>query len=92
MCPEGAQVELSRERCVTKDLKLSFEVSECKPLRAGSPEQEATAYAATALNNLAHHGHGAAVVGAGGVEVWPTTYCLPRHPTHFEPSISYLVS
>jgi len=30
--PEGAQVELQRERCVPKVLKLSSEVSECKPL------------------------------------------------------------
>jgi len=35
MWPEGAQVELSRERCVPKVLKLSFEVSECKPLAGG---------------------------------------------------------
>ena len=35
MCPEGAQVELQRERCVPKVLKLSFEVSECKPLVVG---------------------------------------------------------
>ena len=37
MCPEGAQVELYRERSVPKVLKLSSEVSECKPLvpRAG---------------------------------------------------------
>ena len=36
LCPEGAQVELSRERCVPKVLKLSSEVSRCKPLRTGS--------------------------------------------------------
>jgi hypothetical protein len=35
MCAGGAQVELQRERCVPKVLKLSSEVSECKPLRAG---------------------------------------------------------
>ena len=35
MCPKGAQVELSRERCVPKVLKLSSEVSECKPLQGG---------------------------------------------------------
>ena len=39
MCPEGAQVELERERCVPKLLKLSSEVSECKPLQAGPAEQ-----------------------------------------------------
>ena len=32
MCSECAQVELLRERCVPKVLKLSSEVSECKPL------------------------------------------------------------
>ena len=32
MCPEGAQVELLRERCVTKVLKFSSELNECKPL------------------------------------------------------------
>ena len=32
MCPGSAQVELLRERCVPKMLKLSCEVSECKPL------------------------------------------------------------
>jgi hypothetical protein len=32
VCPKGTQVELERERCVPKVLKLSFEVSECKPL------------------------------------------------------------
>ena len=36
MCPEGAQVELERERCVPKGLKLSFEVKECKPLADGA--------------------------------------------------------
>jgi len=42
MCPEGAQVELCAqvelypERCVPKVLKLSFEVSECKPLPPSS--------------------------------------------------------
>jgi len=35
MCPEGAQVELERERCVPKVLKLSSEVNECKPLLQG---------------------------------------------------------
>jgi len=35
MCPEGAQVELSRVRCVPTVLKLSSEVSECKPLVLG---------------------------------------------------------
>jgi hypothetical protein len=35
MWPEGAQGELQRERCVPKVLKLSFEVSECKPLVYG---------------------------------------------------------
>jgi hypothetical protein len=35
MCPEGAQVELYRERCVPEVLKLSSEVSECKPLPGG---------------------------------------------------------
>jgi len=35
MCPEGAQVELYRERCVPKVLKLSSEVSECQPLGLG---------------------------------------------------------
>ena len=35
MRPEGAQVELCRERCVPKVLKLSSEVSECKPLAGG---------------------------------------------------------
>jgi hypothetical protein len=32
MCPKGAQFKLQSERCVPKILKLSFEVSECKPL------------------------------------------------------------
>jgi len=32
MCPEGAQVELERERCVPKVLKLSSEEIGCKPL------------------------------------------------------------
>ena len=32
MCTEGAQIELQRERCVPKVLKLSSEVSESKPL------------------------------------------------------------
>jgi CTP synthase (UTP-ammonia lyase) len=35
MRPEGAQVERARERCVQKVLKLSSEVSECKPLAPG---------------------------------------------------------
>jgi hypothetical protein len=35
MWPEGAQVQLQRERCVPEVLKLSFEVSECEPLVAG---------------------------------------------------------
>jgi hypothetical protein len=35
MCPVGAQVELCREGCVQKVLKLSSEVSECKPLACG---------------------------------------------------------
>jgi hypothetical protein len=35
MRPDGAQVELSRERCVPKVLKLSSEVDECKPLLGG---------------------------------------------------------
>jgi hypothetical protein len=35
MWPEGAQVELQREQCVPKVLKLSSEVSECKPLAGG---------------------------------------------------------
>jgi hypothetical protein len=35
MCPGGAQVGLEGERCVRKVLKLSSEVSECKPLVAG---------------------------------------------------------
>ena len=35
MCPEGAQVELHRERCVPIVLKLSSEVNEGKPLRYG---------------------------------------------------------
>ena len=36
MCPEGAQVELERERCVPKVLMLSCEVSQCKPLLPGT--------------------------------------------------------
>jgi hypothetical protein len=36
MCPEGAQLELLCERCVPKVLKLSCEVSECKPLVHGN--------------------------------------------------------
>ena len=36
MCREGPQVELYRERCVVKVLKLSSEVSECKPLQLGA--------------------------------------------------------
>jgi hypothetical protein len=36
MCPEGAQVELKRERCVLKVLKLSSDVSERKPLPHGN--------------------------------------------------------
>ena len=36
MCPEETQVELQRERCVPKVLKLSSEVSECKPLPVSS--------------------------------------------------------
>jgi len=39
MCPEGPQVELERERCVLKVLKLSSAVSEGKPLRTGSRER-----------------------------------------------------
>jgi hypothetical protein len=35
MCPEGAQVELYRERCVPQVLQLSSEVSEFKPLLCG---------------------------------------------------------
>ena len=35
MWSEVAQVELQSERCVQKVLKLSFEVSECKPLARG---------------------------------------------------------
>jgi len=35
MCAEGAQVQLRRERCVPKVLKLSSEVSECKALICG---------------------------------------------------------
>jgi hypothetical protein len=35
MCPECAQVELCRERCVPKFLKLSSKVSECRPLSTG---------------------------------------------------------
>jgi len=35
MCPEGSQIELERERCVPKVLKLSSEVSECKALGGG---------------------------------------------------------
>ena len=42
MCPEGAQVELYRERCLSKVLKLSIEVSECEPLPSVS-ENEAYA-------------------------------------------------
>ena len=37
MCPKGAQVELQREYCVRKVRKLSSEVSECKPLKMGTP-------------------------------------------------------
>jgi len=36
MLAEGAQVELGRERCVPKVLKLSAEVSECRPLTPGT--------------------------------------------------------
>jgi hypothetical protein len=36
MCLPGAQFELQCERCVPKVLKLSSEVSESKPLVAGS--------------------------------------------------------
>jgi hypothetical protein len=39
-CPEGAQVELKRERCVPKVLKLSSEVSQCKPLARGESTNE----------------------------------------------------
>ena len=35
MCPEGVKVETERGRCVLKVLKLSSEVSECKPLARG---------------------------------------------------------
>ena len=35
MSPEGAQVELFRERCVPKVVQLSSEVSECEPLLDG---------------------------------------------------------
>jgi len=41
MCPEGARVELERERCVPTVRKLSFEVGECEPLKAGCPTMEA---------------------------------------------------
>ena len=36
MWPEGAEVELYREHCVPKVLKLSSEVNECKPLDVGA--------------------------------------------------------
>ena len=36
MCPEVAPVELYHERCDPKVLKLSSEVSECKPRALGS--------------------------------------------------------
>jgi hypothetical protein len=40
MSPEGAQVEIYRERCVPKVLKLSCEVDECKPLERRSRKQQ----------------------------------------------------
>jgi hypothetical protein len=55
MCPEGAQVQLQGERCIPKVLKLSSEVSECKPLMVGSlltPHLQSY-YTAVVLVNLA---------------------------------------
>jgi hypothetical protein len=43
ICSEGAQVEPYRERCVPKVLKLSCEVSECKPLLGGNSEMATNA-------------------------------------------------
>jgi len=43
MCPQGAQVELQRERFFSKFLTLSSEVSECKALEPGSHAVHITA-------------------------------------------------
>jgi hypothetical protein len=43
MWPKGAKVEPERERCVPKVVKLSFEVSECKPLPGGHVYQSMSA-------------------------------------------------
>jgi len=42
MCPEGAQAELYLEQCSPKVVKLSSEVSECKPLNGGDAAQPVT--------------------------------------------------
>jgi len=43
MCPGHAEVELHRERCVPKFLKLSSEESECKPLPSSPTTTHASA-------------------------------------------------
>ena len=53
MCHEGAQVELYRERCVPKFLKLSSEVKECKPLALGCHELAAEKAIVARLSSVA---------------------------------------
>jgi hypothetical protein len=69
---QGAQVELKRERCVPRVLKLSCEVSQCKPLpaarRAGADFAGAVATAATAAVVWAASDIVRLLLQAGGVE------------------------
>jgi hypothetical protein len=52
MWPEGAQVELQRGQCVPKVIKLSSEVSECKPLAVGVIHLKFSKNAVLAMNEL----------------------------------------
>jgi len=98
--PQGARVELYRERCVLKILKLSSEVTECKPLVAVGefsgtggerPLPDGKVSADTACHVIIHTLDPLFLSRMTSDDVasiiLQALQCLPRHHPHFRPSI-----